>query len=136
MSRWRNVSVEECLGGGGAVASPTAYLEILKAVLREDTNLLSPESWIELWKPQLDEKCKDALNELIRTDREQAAYLRVNIPVEARKNWYFMSLISKEGQEGWMAEDTVLWGDCLVFFGLVILFFFFLAGISRGILVR
>jgi CubicO group peptidase (beta-lactamase class C family) len=111
-----NYGTKECIGGGGAFATPRAYFALLQAVLREDTRILKPDSYVELFKPQLDDPCKKALNELIIKDPEQRQYLSVNVPPFAKKNWCFAGMISEEEQPGWMSKNTILWGGlpCIV----------------------
>jgi CubicO group peptidase (beta-lactamase class C family) len=115
-----NYGVKECLGGGGAFATPRAYFTLLRALLREDTKILNSESYIELFKPQLDDICREELNALILRDPEQRQFLSVNVPPLARKNWSFAGMISEEEQPGWMRKNTTLWGGlpCIVWVSL------------------
>ena len=112
----QTMGMKECLGGGGAYATPTTYFTFLHAVLREDTKLLKPESYVELFRSQLNDQCKEALNNLILTDQDQRDYLSVNVPPSAKKNWSFAGLVLEEEQQGWMKKNTILWGGlpCLV----------------------
>jgi CubicO group peptidase (beta-lactamase class C family) len=98
----------DCIGGGGAFATPAGCFTLLQAVLREDTKILKPESYTELFRPQLNEQCKAALNNLILTDQSQQDYLSVNVPPSAKKNWSFAGLLLEEGQPGWMKKNTIL----------------------------
>ena len=110
------LGLKECLGGGGAFATPAAHLTFLQAVLREDAKLLKPESYAELFKPQLDEQCREALDNLILTDPEQRNYLCPIFPPSAKKNWSLAGMLLEEEQPGWMRKGTVVWGGlpCLV----------------------
>ena len=105
-----NGGIEECLGGGGAFASGESYMTLLKAVLREDPNLLRPDSFTELFKPQLDEQCSAALHSLLLGDPQMQEYIGMNIPTSGRKNWSFAGLLSLDEYPGWMKEGTLLWG--------------------------
>ncbi|EPE34729.1 beta-lactamase/transpeptidase-like protein [Glarea lozoyensis ATCC 20868] len=113
-----NAGATDCLGGGGAFASMPAYFTLLQAVMREDPKLLSKASYEELWRPQLDDVCKEAFNELIKTDDMWYTILGVGVPREARKDWCFAGLVCEEGFEGGHSKGTVLWGGlpCLVWF--------------------
>ncbi|TVY81966.1 Acyltransferase LovD [Lachnellula suecica] len=112
------VGAKECMGGGGAYATSSAYFDVLQAVLREDTKLLSPASYAELFRPQLNDQCKEALNNLILTDQAQHEYLSVNVPRSAKKNWCFAGLVLEEDQTGWMRKNTILWAGlpCIIWF--------------------
>ena len=105
-----NAGATDCLGGGGAFASPKAYMTLLRAVLRQDPRLLKPESYEELFKPQLDDRCKTALHDLLLSDHRMQDYLGVNVPTSGEKNWSFGGLLSQTEYRGWMRKDTLLWG--------------------------
>lgn len=58
----------DCLGDGGAFASPQDYFTFLHAVLRRDPKLLLKDaSWDELFKSQLNDQCKKAFNEYVKS---------------------------------------------------------------------
>ena len=105
-----NGGVTDCLGGGGKFASAEAYMTLLQAVLREDPNLLKPQSFRELFKPQLNEECSAALHNLLLLDPQMNEYLGMNLPTSGRKNWSFGGLVSLGEYPDWMRKDTVLWG--------------------------
>lgn len=111
--------VKECLGGGGAYGTPKAYFTLLQAVLREDPKLLRAESYTELFRPQLNDQCKQALNHLILTDQQQQDYLSVNVPPAAKKNWCLAGLLLEEDLPGWLKKGTILWAGlpCIVWVG-------------------
>lgn len=112
---------KDCLGGGGSFSTPEAYFTILQAVLREDPKLLKPESYVELFRPQLNEQCKEALNEVICTDQMLREYFSVNTPVSAKKNWCLARLLMEEDQPGWVKKGTILWSGlpCLIWVSFV-----------------
>lgn len=99
----------DCLGGVGASGSPKALMELLHAVLKEDSRLLKPQSYEELFKPQLNEQCAAALNSLIRSHESARAYYSVNVPASGQKNFSFGGLLSMDEFPGWMRKNTVLW---------------------------
>jgi CubicO group peptidase (beta-lactamase class C family) len=100
----------DCLGGAGVFASPKAYFTFLQAVLRRDTKLLNDGSWTELFKPQLDERCKKGFNVLLQASPLHAQFLGLGIPVDSPKQWSFAGLICEDGQEGRMSKGTIAWG--------------------------
>ncbi|KAF4621519.1 hypothetical protein G7Y89_g14555 [Cudoniella acicularis] len=108
----------DCSGGAGAFGTPSAFFTLLQAVLRKDTKLLKPESYEELFRPQLNEQCRQALNDLILNDQVSRDFLSVNVPVTAKKNWSLAGLLVEEDQPGWVRKNTILWGGlpCLVWF--------------------
>ncbi|KAI1136247.1 beta-lactamase/transpeptidase-like protein [Hypoxylon sp. FL0543] len=99
-----------CFGGASVHTSARAYYTFLSAVLRRDPKLLKPASYEELFRPQLDERCEQALNDLIYSHPLREQYLGMQIPASVRKTWSFAGLVAKEGQEGRFAAGTTLWG--------------------------
>ncbi|PVI02399.1 beta-lactamase/transpeptidase-like protein [Periconia macrospinosa] len=101
---------KDCLGGGGAYGSANDYFKFLHAVVRRDSKLLKPESYDELFKPQLDEQCKKAFNDYLRSSPAHAQYLGMSLPGELEKTWSFAGLICEQGQQGRMSDGTYFWG--------------------------
>ncbi|KAI1077154.1 beta-lactamase/transpeptidase-like protein [Whalleya microplaca] len=100
----------DCLGGGGLFASAEAYYAFLSAVLRRDPKLLTPSSYAELFRPQLDEQCEQAFNDYIALSPAHTNYLGMRIPETTRKTWSFAGLVAKEGREGHFERGMTLWG--------------------------
>ena len=105
-----NGGITECLGGGGAFASSEAFMSLLHAVLNEDPRLLNSRSYEELFKPQLDGACKEALNNLLFCDQQMQEWFGVNVPASGQKNWSFAGLLSVDEYPGWMKKNTLIWG--------------------------
>ncbi|KAK9778644.1 putative Beta-lactamase-related domain-containing protein [Seiridium cardinale] len=99
----------DCLGGAGLFASADAYQTFLSAVLRRDSKLLKSESWVELFRPQLDEEREQALNDYIALDPVHTMFLGLRIPETVRKTWSFAGLVAKEAQEGRFSAGTTMW---------------------------
>lgn len=99
----------ECLGGGGSYASAEAYHKFLSALLRRDPKLLTPASYEELFRPQLNEKTEQALTEYLAQSPAHTAFLGQNIPASVRKTWSFAGLITKDGQEGRFRPGATVW---------------------------
>ncbi|KAF2869650.1 beta-lactamase/transpeptidase-like protein [Massariosphaeria phaeospora] len=100
----------ECLGGVGAYASTAAYFPLLQAVLRRDTALLSPASWTELLRPQLDARCKAEFNAYLTSSPLHMQYLGMGLPASVVKTWSFAGMVCEEGVEGRMGKGAVMWG--------------------------
>lgn len=100
----------DCLGGAGAYATAEAYFSFLQAVLREDPKLLAPQSFKELFEPQLNDKCSARLQELILSDPLLGECYSINVPISGRKNFSFGGLVSTDEYPGWMGKNTILWG--------------------------
>jgi len=101
---------KDCLGGGGGYGSASDYFKFLHAVLQRSPKLLRPESYDELFKPQLNEQCKKAFNDYLRSSPAHAQYLGMSLPSGIEKTWSFAGLICEQGQEGRMAKGTYFWG--------------------------
>ncbi|KAF1837271.1 beta-lactamase/transpeptidase-like protein [Decorospora gaudefroyi] len=100
----------DCLGGAGAFASASAFVTFLQAVLRRDEQLLNEASWAELFRPQLDERCKRAFNDYIKSSPLHEQYLGMCLPTNIEKQWSFAGMLVEQGQEGRMNEGTICWG--------------------------
>jgi CubicO group peptidase (beta-lactamase class C family) len=87
----------DCLGGAGAFASAEAYFPFLQAVLRREAKLLDDASWTELFKPQLDERCKKEFNDYLKSSPMHTQYLGMSLSTDTEKQWSF-------------AEGTIMWG--------------------------
>ncbi|KAI0389647.1 beta-lactamase/transpeptidase-like protein [Xylariaceae sp. FL0594] len=104
-----NFGSTECLGGGGLSISTKGYYAFLSALFRRDARILKPASYDELFRPQLDERCEDALNEYFYRSEQHTAFLALCIPPSARKSWSLAGLVIKEGQEGRFGRGAVSW---------------------------
>ncbi|KAI0891669.1 beta-lactamase/transpeptidase-like protein [Annulohypoxylon nitens] len=100
----------DCFGGAGVYTSAKAYYTFLSAVLRRDPKLLKPSSYEELFRPQLNEQCENALNDDIISSEIKTQYLGMQVPASVRKTWNLAGLVAKEAQEGRFAKGTTLWG--------------------------
>ena len=99
----------ECHGGAGVYTSAKAYYTFLTAVLRRHPMLLTPSSYAELFRPQLDEQREQALNDYIALSPDHTNFLGLQILPSVRKTWSFAGLVAKEAQPGRFNEGTVMW---------------------------
>ncbi|KAH9888148.1 beta-lactamase/transpeptidase-like protein [Xylariomycetidae sp. FL2044] len=99
----------DCLGGAGVFTSAKAYYTFLSAVLRRDPRLLSPASYEELFRPQLDEALEQAFNEYLVASPAHTNFLGLHIPDTIRRTWTFAGMMAKGGQEGRFREGTIFW---------------------------
>ncbi|KAI1811564.1 beta-lactamase/transpeptidase-like protein [Poronia punctata] len=99
----------ECMGGGGLYASPKAYYTFLSAVFRRDPRLLNASSYDELFRPQLDERCEDSMNEYFYSSVQNAEFLALSIPQSVRKTHALCGMKLKEPQEGRFGRGTMSW---------------------------
>jgi CubicO group peptidase (beta-lactamase class C family) len=104
------ISATDCLGGVGAFASAEAFFTFLQSVLKRDPRLLKEKSWTELFRPQLDERCKKELNDYLTSSPFHAQLLAMRLPTEMEKQWSFAGLVAEQSQKGRMNAGTLLWG--------------------------
>ncbi|KAF2034987.1 beta-lactamase/transpeptidase-like protein [Setomelanomma holmii] len=100
----------DCLGGGGGWGSAEAFFTFLQAVLRRDSKLLTDASFTELFKPQLDERCKKELNDNLKASPMHTQFLGMGLPTDIPKQWSLAGLVNETGQEGRFSEGTIMWG--------------------------
>lgn len=62
---------ESAFGGQGLFTSPQEYIKILHSLLANDGKLLRPESVDEFFSPQLEEKARESLAQLLEQPRSQ-----------------------------------------------------------------
>ena len=103
------VGGKDCFGGAGVFTTAKAYGTFLSAVARRDAKLLKPASYEELFRPQLDERQEQALNDYLDQTPIHTQLLATRIPPSIRKTWCFAGLVAKEGQEGRFGPGTVFW---------------------------
>ncbi|KAL8735468.1 MAG: hypothetical protein Q9181_002811 [Wetmoreana brouardii] len=103
-------SSHDCLGGGGAFATAQDFMTLLKAVLSEDKKLLQPNSYRELFAPQLNVESRQGLQKLLDEDEEMNCLYGMNVPMFGRKSWSLGGLISMDDYNGYMSKNTMLWG--------------------------
>jgi len=100
---------KECFGGAGIVVSTEAYFTFLSAVFRRDERLLKKESYEELFRPQLDERCEQSLNDFISGSPSNERFLALGVPSTVRKTWSLAGMVCMDKQEGRFEEGAILW---------------------------
>ncbi|KAK6858703.1 Acyltransferase LovD [Apiospora arundinis] len=100
----------ECFGGVGLFGSTAAYHFFVSALLRRDQRLLKPDSYVELFRPQLNEHLEEEFNKYVAKSPVHTALLGMGIPLSIRKTWSFAGMVAKEAQPGRFAAGTTLWG--------------------------
>ncbi|CAN9089903.1 unnamed protein product [Alternaria alternata] len=90
----------------------TDCLGVLDAFRALKPTLLSSSeaSWTELFKPQLDKKCKQEFNNYLKCSPLHTQYLGMCLPTDIEKQWSFAGMIVEQGQQGRMNPGTVFWG--------------------------
>lgn len=108
----------ECLGGGGGFGSAQGYYTFLSAVFRRDSRLLTPESYTELFRPQLDSKLEEAFNQYLVLSPMHEQFVGMGIPKSIRKSWSFAGMVALDGQEGRFKPGATFWGGlpCMMWF--------------------
>lgn len=100
----------DCLGGAGVYAPASAFFTILSAIFRRDPKLLTGKSYQELFRPQLDERAEQALNEYFHLSPIHSQFLGLGVPQEMRKTWSFAGLVVKDDLQGRFKRSTTMWG--------------------------
>ena len=98
----------DCLGGSGVFASAQDFMALLKAVMVGDSKLLKEESYEELFRPQLSEPSKQALQKFLESDSKLYNDLGGNVPLSGQKSWSLGGLLSLDRYYGWMGRNTLL----------------------------
>ena len=105
-----NNGATDCLGGSGSFGSARDFFKFMQAVLRQDERLLKKfKSWEELFRPQLTQESKDALQRLLESGEWFDLELGANVPLGGAKSWSLGGLVSLDGYDGWFRKGTMLW---------------------------
>ena len=96
---------QDDFGGGGIIGSPTGFLKVLRSLLANDGILLKPETLREFFKPQLNDRCKQAL--MKRLENVQASAVMGGLPSDAKKDWAFAGLVNCGDLEGRRRKGSV-----------------------------
>lgn len=100
----------DCLGGAGIYSTARAYYTFLSAVFRRDERLLTPDSYRELFRPQLDAQQEESMNEYLVRSPAHAQFLGLAVAPEIRKNWSFAGMVCLDAQPGRFEKGTIMWG--------------------------
>ncbi|KJZ77817.1 hypothetical protein HIM_02994 [Hirsutella minnesotensis 3608] len=101
---------KDCAGGAGLHASTEAYHTFVSALFRRDSRLLTPDSYQELFRPQLNEPTEQALNDYLMSSPHHAVVLSLGIPSTIRKSWSFAGMVCLNAQQGRFDKGTTFWG--------------------------
>ena len=99
----------DCFGGAGVFTSAQAYHTFLSAVFRRNSKLLTPKSYDELFRPQLDEKMEQAFNDYLALSPVHTQLLDLGIPHSVRKTYSLAGMLCLDGQEVRFEKGTNFW---------------------------
>ena len=95
-------------GGGGLYASAPDYIKVLQAVLAKDGTLLKPETFDEMFQPQLSTASKKSF-----TDKMQIPWMNLAMgypPMGAQITWGLGGFLAEEDFPGRRKKGTMAWG--------------------------
>ncbi|AEO68224.1 uncharacterized protein THITE_2050675 [Thermothielavioides terrestris NRRL 8126] len=99
----------DCLGGAGIFISPAAFYTFLSAVFRRDGRLMKPDSYAELFRPQLNSTTEQAFNDYLDSSAQNTEFLALGIPSTVRKTFSFAGMVTLSDQEGRSKKGTTYW---------------------------
>ena len=100
--------VEGDFDGMGAFSTAPEYMKILHSLLADDGKLLNSSSIKELFRPQLTDQSRKALNKVLE-DPEANAKLGA-LPMGVATDHAIGGLLLMEDLPGWQKKGTMLWG--------------------------
>lgn len=98
----------EAMGGGGLTASPTEYIKILQAILRNDGTLLKKETVEMMFQPHLTPESKKGLMGLLAIP--EFNIMVGNLPQDHTKDWGLGGLLVEGDLAGYRRKGTMSWG--------------------------
>ena len=102
--------VKECLGGGGIFASQQGFYTFLSAIFRRDPKLMTPDSYAELFRPQLNQSTEQAFNDYIATSPAHEGFLGFRTPLSCRKSWSIAGMVLLDNEVGRSEKGVTMWG--------------------------
>lgn len=93
-------------------------ITFLSAVFRRNSRLLKADSYMELFRPQLDTDLEEAFNKYLVLSPVHEQFIGLGISRSIRKSWSFAGLVALDGQEGRFKPGATFWGGvpCMMWF--------------------
>jgi CubicO group peptidase (beta-lactamase class C family) len=98
----------EAMGGGGITASPTEYIKILHAILKNDGTLLKKETVDMMFQPHLTPESKEGFMKLLAIP--EFNQMVGNLPQDVSKDWGLGGMLIEGDFPEWRSKGTMSWG--------------------------
>lgn len=98
----------EALGGGGIIASPTEYIKVLHAILKNEGTILKKETVDIMFQPQLTSESKAGLAKIFAMP--EMAQMMGTMPDGTGRDWGLGGLLLENDLEGWRSKGSLTWG--------------------------
>ena len=98
----------EAMGGGGITASPTEYIKILHALLKNDGTLLKKKTVDMMFQPHLTPESKEGFMKLLAVP--EFNQMVGNLPQDVSKDWGLGGMLIEGDFPGWRSKGTMSWG--------------------------
>ena len=104
----RVVQATDAMGGGGMYATPTEYLKVLHAVLKNEGTLLKKETVDEMFRPHLSKDSQQALMKVMSFP--EVNLMMGGMPERTEMDWGLGGLLILENMPQWRKKGTMTWG--------------------------
>src|SRR5947208_354410 len=94
-------------GRGGIYTTPAEYMKVLHAVLKNDGTLMKRETVEDMFRPQLSEQSRAALQKVMSSTGENA--INGVLPEGTRRDWGLRGLLVMQDLECCRSKDTMTW---------------------------
>jgi CubicO group peptidase (beta-lactamase class C family) len=98
----------DALGGGGIIASPTEYIKVLHALLKNEGTVLKKETVDMMFQPQLTAESKAGMAKVFATP--EVAQMMGTMPEGTGRDWGLGGLLLENNLKGWRNKGTMTWG--------------------------
>lgn len=98
----------EAMGGGGITASPTEYIKILHALLKNDGTLLKKETVEMMFQPHLTPKSKEAMAKVLAIP--EVNQMMGGLPEGTPRDWGLGGMLLEDDISGWRRKGALSWG--------------------------
>jgi len=103
-----NTGLTDCCGGQGVYGTMEGYIKVLHSLLADDERLLGKSMTEQLFSPQLTDASRAFLNGL--KERPEVWKMFVGtFPKEIELDWGLGGILTRDRDEGWRREGTLMW---------------------------
>jgi len=103
-----NTGLTDCCGGQGVYGTMGEYVKVLHSLLVDDERLLSKATTEQLFSPQLTDAARGFLNGLKERPEVWGSFVG-KFPKEIELDWGLGGILTRDRDEGWRREQTLMW---------------------------
>ncbi|PSK54322.1 hypothetical protein B9Z65_3441 [Elsinoe australis] len=103
-----NTGSVDCFGGHGGYSTVEEYIKVLQSILVNDEKLLKKETVEQMFKPQLTQESRAALQQTVNTPEIVKLFIG-DFPDSKQYDWGLGGILVEKDNEGRRRKDTLIW---------------------------